>query len=133
MMSAFSNNNVIFTSKTKTAFLEYVYEKPSNRRVSQADKELMIEWIKNPSKRPTSQQEFSRRNYVQKAFMLDEEAQYLLAVAKTNDDKCRPVVTEDMIAGWWSLHMNGTAWDATWRDDGEALVDRVSTDQHDVD
>ena len=97
-MSASSNNGVIFSSNTRTAFLKYVGENPSNRRVSQADKEIMIEWITNTSKRPLSQQEFSRRNYVQKAFTLNESTQCLLAIGKTNEDKSRLVVTQDMIA-----------------------------------
>lgn len=88
MMNALSNNDVIFSPKTRAAFLKHVYENPSNRRVSQADKEIMIGWIRNTSKRPSSQQEFSRRNYVQKSFTLDEDTQCLLAVAKTKEDRC---------------------------------------------
>ena len=119
MMSASCNNGVIFSSNTRTAFLKYVCENPSNRRVSQADKEIIIEWIKNTSKRPSSQQEFSRRNYVQKVFTLNESTQCLLAIGKTNEDKARLVVIEDMIADVVeSAHeQNGhLGWDATWRD-----------------
>ena len=119
MMDASSNDTVSFSSGTRTAFLKRVSENPSNRRVSQTDREIMIGWLTDSSKRPLSQQEFSRRNYVQKAFTLDENTRGLLAVGKTNEDKCRVVVTEDMIADVVeSAHeQNGhLGWDATWRD-----------------
>lgn len=119
MTGATSNNAVIFSSNTRTAFQKYVSENPSNRRVTQADREVMIEWLTNPSKRPSSQQEFSRRNYVQKAFTLDENTRGLLATGKTNGDKHRVVVTEDVIADVVeSAHeQNGhLGWDTTWRD-----------------
>lgn len=98
MTGAASNNAVIFSSNTRTALQKYVSENPSNRRFTQADREVMIEWLTNPSKRPSSQQGFSRRNYVQKAFTLDENTRGLLATGKTNGDKHRVVVTEDVIA-----------------------------------
>lgn len=118
-MGATSNSAVIFSSNTRTAFLKYVRDNPSNRRISKADKETMIEWLTDSSKRPLSQQEFSRRNHVQKAFTLDENTRSLLAIGKNNEDKCRMVVTDDMIADVVvSAHQqNGhLGWDATWRD-----------------
>lgn len=118
-MSASSNNSVVFGSNTRAAFLTYASKNPSNRRVSQVDKEIMIKWMTNTSERPSSQQEFSRRNYVQKAFRRDENTQVLLATGKSREDKCRLVVTEDMIVDVVeSAHVqNGhLGWDATWRD-----------------
>ncbi|KAL8784904.1 MAG: hypothetical protein Q9195_008856 [Heterodermia aff. obscurata] len=119
MASDTSDHTVIFSSNTRTAFLKYVCENPSNRRVSQADREIMIEWLTNSSKQPLSQQEFSRRNYVRKTFTWDENTRSLLAAGKTNDDTCRLVVTKDVIADVVeSAHkQNGhLGWDATWRD-----------------
>jgi hypothetical protein len=114
-----SNDTVIFSSSTRTAFLNHVRENPSNRRVSQTDRDNIIEWLTNPSKQPSSQKEFSRRNYIRKAFTWDESTQSLLAVGKTNEDKCRMVITEDAIVDIVeSAHqLNGhLGWDATWRD-----------------
>ena len=119
MTGATSNNTVIFSSRTRTAFLNYVRENPNNRRVSQTDREIIIEWLMNPSKRPSSQKEFSRRNYVRKAFAWDEDTQTLLAIGKTSEDKRRMVVTDDVIVDVVeSAHEQNDhlGWDATWRD-----------------
>ena len=119
MTSATSINTVMFSSDTRTAFLKYVCKNPSNRRVSQVDWDIIVEWLTNSSKRPASQQEFSRRNYVQKTFRWDENTRSLLASSKTNEDKRRVVVTEDMIVDVVaSTHeQNGhLGWDTTWRD-----------------
>jgi hypothetical protein len=119
MTGVSSNTTAIFSSTTRTAFLNYVRENPNNRRVSKADGENIIEWLTNPSKRPSSQKEFSRRNYVRKAFTWDENTQSLLAIGKTTEDKRRMVVTDDMIVDVVeSAHQqNGhLGWDATWRD-----------------
>jgi len=112
-----STTLVTFTSKTKSAFQQHMRENPNNRRVSQTDKETVVEWLKNPHKRPLSQKDFSRRHYVWKAFSWDEKTQGLLAVAKGDEEKGRAVVAEDMIADLVeSVHEgNGHAgWDATW-------------------
>lgn len=56
---------------------------------------------------------------MQKSFTLDADTQCLLAAGKTNEDKCRLVVTEDMIADVVeSVHEQNRhlGWDATWRD-----------------
>lgn len=79
----------------------------------------MIEWLINSSNRPPSQQEFSRRNYLQNAFTLDKNTRGLLATGKTAGDKRRIVVTEDVIADVvGSAHeQNGhLGWDTSWRD-----------------
>jgi hypothetical protein len=119
MTGATPNNNVIFSSNTTSDFLNHVRENPNKRRVSQTDREVIIEWLTNPSKRPSSQQEFSRRNYVQKAFTWDESTRSLLAAGKTSEGKRRMVVTENMIVEVvQSAHEqnNHLGWDATWRD-----------------
>ena len=119
MAGATSKSSVNFSSNTRTAFLNYVRENPNNRRVSQKEREIIIEWLTNPSKRPTSQKEFSRRNYVRKTFAWDVNTQSLLAVGKTSEDKCRTVVTDDLIVDVVeSAHEQNDhlGWDATWRD-----------------
>jgi hypothetical protein len=119
MTGAISNNTVIFSSSTRTAFLNYLRENPNNRRVSQTDREIIIEWLTNPSKRPSSQKEFSRRNYVRKTFAWDEDTQTLLAIGKTSEDNRRMVVTDDVIVDVVeSAHEQNDhlGWDATWRD-----------------
>merc|ERR1712093_767861 len=79
MISASSNDPFTFTPGARAAFLEYLRSNPNNRRVSQSDKEILIEWLTNPNKRPLSQEEFSRRNYVRKTFAWNEESQTLRA------------------------------------------------------
>ena len=110
---------VTFTAGTKSAFLQHVHENPNIRRVSQTEKESIIEWLKNPDKRPLSQKEFSRRNYVWKTFAWDVKTQSLLAIAKKDGKMARAVVTAELIANVVeSVHEgNGHAgWDATWED-----------------
>ena len=110
---------VTFTASTKSAFLQHIHESPNNRRVSQTEKESIVEWLTNSHRRPSSQQEFSRRNYVWKTFAWDEMTQSLLANVKRHGEMPRAVVTEDSIADVVeSVHEgNGHAgWDATWED-----------------
>jgi hypothetical protein len=118
MASASSNTPVMFSSSTKTAFLRYLRENPNTRRVSYAEKAIIIEWLTDPHKRPTTQKEFSRRNYVRKTFEWDEKTQTLLAVGKSNEQKNRVVITEDTIAdlvGFVHQENSHAGWDATWR------------------
>ncbi|KAL2042632.1 hypothetical protein N7G274_004391 [Stereocaulon virgatum] len=119
MMCTPSNNLVTFTSSTKTAFLQHLREKSTNRHITQTDKDIIIEWLTNPHKRPSSQKEFSRRNYILKTFAWDEKTQSLFAAAKTDAAKDRTVVTENTIADVVEfVHGNNKhgGWDATWRD-----------------
>jgi len=119
MANASSNNGVTFSPDTRAAFLQYLLENPNNRRLSQTDKDLLIEWLTNPYRRPSSQEEFSRRNYVRKTFAWNDETQTLLAVAKKDEDKNRIVVTEDKIVDIVEfVHITNDhgGWDATWKD-----------------
>lgn len=117
--SGSSNDAITFTSATRAAFLQHLRENPNNRRISQDNKAAILEWLTNPHKRPSSQEEFSRRHYVQKTFAWDGETQSLRAVAKEDNGKDRLVVLESMIADVvQAVHEdNGHAgWDATWED-----------------
>ncbi|KAE8374543.1 hypothetical protein BDV26DRAFT_284215 [Aspergillus bertholletiae] len=119
MTSAIFPGSVTFCASTKLSFLQYIRENPSNRRVSASERESLIEWLTNPDKRPSSQQEFSRRHYVRKAFCWDSETQTLTAISKTGEGNNRAVVEEDAIADIVELvhEYNGHAgWDATWKD-----------------
>ncbi|CAI7636172.1 unnamed protein product [Penicillium palitans] len=112
-----SQAGVSFYPHTKEAFLQYLRDKPSSRRVSRNERESLLEWLMNPSKRPTSQTEFSRRNYVQKTFTWDTESQKLLAKPKSTGGY-RVVIVEENIADTveWVHESNGHAgWDSTWR------------------
>lgn len=116
MANPSSNNFVNFTLDTREAFSRYVRESPNNRRVLPSDKAILIDWLTD-SRRPQSQEEFSRRNYVRKAFKWEEESGNLLAVPKKDGDKHRLVVTTDMIADVVDMvhHDNSHAgWDTTW-------------------
>ena len=122
MTSASSNDSVTFTPGTRVAFLQHLRENPNNRRVSQSEKEIVIEWLTNPHKRPSSQEEFSRRNYVRKTFTWDGKSQTLLAVAKEDEVKTRTVITTDMIAAVVetvhedSGNQGHAGWDTTWKE-----------------
>jgi hypothetical protein len=119
MTSTPLNKFATFTLGTREAFLQYLNATPNSRRVTKSEKDTLIEWLTNPHKRPSSQEEFSRRNYVRKTFSWDEKTQYLLAVAKKDGGKNRVVVTTDMIVDVVEIvHTdNGHAgWDATWKD-----------------
>ncbi|KAH8708498.1 hypothetical protein GQ44DRAFT_715335 [Phaeosphaeriaceae sp. PMI808] len=118
MTSASSNGFVTFTLGTRVAFSHYLCENPNNRRVSQSDKEMLIEWLTNPDRRPQSQEEFSRRNYVRKTFIWDEKSRNLLAIAKKDGGKNRKVITTDMIADIVEMvheDNNHAGWDTTWK------------------
>ena len=118
-MGTISNSTVVFDSEIRRAFLRYVSDNPSNRRISRAEGDTIIGWIVDPSKQPCSQKESSRRNYVRKTFILKEDTRSLLAAGKTQGDKYRTVVTEDAIVDVVeSIHnQNGhLGWDATWKD-----------------
>ncbi|KAJ5154426.1 uncharacterized protein N7500_009865 [Penicillium coprophilum] len=107
-----------FTPQTKEKFLQFLLENPSTRRVSRHGTESLLEWLTNPLKRPTSQTEFSRRNYVRKTFVWDMDSQKLLAKPKSSEACYRVVVFEDKIADTVeSVHeSNGHAgWDGTWK------------------
>jgi hypothetical protein len=115
-------DSVTFTLGTRVAFLQHLRENPNNRRVSQSEKEILIEWLTNPYKRPSSQEEFSRRNYVRKTFAWDEKSQTLLAIAKEGKGKNRTVITADMIADVVeTVHEDSgdqghAGWDTTWKE-----------------
>ena len=114
-----SDECVAFTPRIKMAFLEHLRDKPNNRRVSRSDKENLINLLTNASYRPSSQKEFSRRNYVRKTFIWNERIQDLFATAKTDTEKDRLVITEDMIADIVDIvhdNNNHGGWDATWKD-----------------
>lgn len=109
----------MFTPNTRAALLQHMCENPNTRRVSQSEKYILIEWFTNPSKRPSSQKEFSRRNYVWKTFAWDEKTQNLSAAAKSGEGQDRTVVTKDMIADVVEFVHKGNehaGWDATWKD-----------------
>jgi hypothetical protein len=113
------NTCVAFTQDTKTAFLQYSHENPSSRRLSSAERDNIVQWLIDPKKRPSSQQEFSRRYYARKTFAWDDRTQSLYALASKAGGKNRMVITEDKIADVVELvhNNNGHAgWDATWKD-----------------
>ncbi|KUL81567.1 hypothetical protein ZTR_09940 [Talaromyces verruculosus] len=118
-MSIESRTLVTFSTDTKVSFKQYLSENSNNRRVSREERENIIQWLTNPHKRPLSQSEFSRRNYVRKTFTWEEATQLLVAVPKAEGGEKRIVVTEDMIADIVEfVHENNghAGWDYTWRD-----------------
>ncbi|OJJ83429.1 integrase zinc binding domain-containing protein [Aspergillus glaucus CBS 516.65] len=114
-----SQQPVTFSQDTKSSFLQHLRGHPSNRRISPGEKENLIEWLTNPDKHPSSQREFSRRNYARKTFIWDHETRNLLAIDKSEPGRNKIVVVEENIADVAeAVHSrNGHAgWDATWKD-----------------
>lgn len=97
MTGVTSNDTLSSKSSTKIA-LDYVCENPNNRRIFQANWEIIVEWLTVPFKRPSSQKEFSRHNYGRKTFVWGENTRSLLAIGKSSKEKHRFVVTKDIIA-----------------------------------
>ncbi|KAL6232558.1 hypothetical protein BDW75DRAFT_242837 [Aspergillus navahoensis] len=109
----------IFSPATRTSFLQHLAEHPSSRRLSRSEKESVIEWLTNPSRKPSSQAEYSRRNYARRTFCWDSEQRNLLAINKNGSGNTRIVVTEGMIPDIVEVvhNNNGHAgWDGTWKD-----------------
>lgn len=109
-----------FGQVTKAAFLQHLIDHPSpTRRVSPSQKETMIEWLTNSGKRPRSQEEFSRRNYVRKTFHWDAETGTLSAIAKRGNGVRREVIETDRISDTVeAIHSvaRHPGWDATWKE-----------------
>lgn len=108
-----------FPPEIRTLFAELLSNKPSARRVSAEGKQDIIGWLTDSQKRPCSQEEFSRRNYVRKNFTWDDNTGTLFTIERDDKEKCRVVITTDAIVDVVErTHlMNGHAgWDATWRD-----------------
>lgn len=108
-----------FPPDVRAAFTRLLSEKPSTRRVSVDSKQDIITWLINPHKRPCSQEEFSRRNYVRRNFTWDENTRILFTTEKDDKQKPRVVITTDAIIDIVenTHEMNGHAgWDATWKD-----------------
>jgi len=114
-----TNDAVTFDRSVKASFLKHLLEHPNDRRIAQNERENIIQWLTDPHKRPSSQKEFSRKNYVWRTFAWDETTQNLLAVSKTHESKDRVVVTKDMIADVVEVvhtNNNHAGWDTTWKD-----------------
>ncbi|KAH6618286.1 hypothetical protein B0J18DRAFT_437032, partial [Chaetomium sp. MPI-SDFR-AT-0129] len=70
-----SNNTVTFKPSTQAEFLRHLEKNPNRRRICQPEKQNLIDWLCNSHALPSSQKEFSRRNYVKKTFTWDESGQ----------------------------------------------------------
>lgn len=115
----FLDNAEVFSAGTKAAFLQYLRDNPNSRRVSESEKEALVNWLTKPGAQPSSQKDFSRRNYVRRTFTWDSNTGSLLAIAKKGGQTHRHVIIEDMILETVEMahRDNGHAgWDATWKD-----------------
>ncbi len=86
MDSASASNLGAFDDESKAAFSDFLRGHPNNRRVSSAERALIIGWLAGGTSRPTSQREFSRRNFVKGTIAWDEGSQNLVTVGKTNNE-----------------------------------------------
>ena len=109
----------IFTPGTREAFAEHLQSNPNARRISVTEKQRLLEWLSPLSTTPSSQKDFSRRNYARRSFAWDPQIQNLVTVPKKENGLSRFVVTEEAIMdSIEKIHIsNGHAgWDATWKD-----------------
>jgi hypothetical protein len=119
-----------FDDESKAAFLDFLRGHPDNRRVSSAERAQIIEWLAGGTSRPTSQREFSRRNYVKRTFAWDEGSQNLVAVGKNNNEHRVVIVLESIADVVETIHIrnNHLGWDATWRDVSSAYYGILQSD-----
>lgn len=118
MAESFEGRPFTASAATHAAFSLYLQSHPNKRRVTQNERDELVGWLANHHAPPSSQKEFSRRNYVRKTFTWDSDSQTLAAIPK-NGGGTRKVITEDCIIDVVELvhASNGHAgWDATWRD-----------------
>ena len=100
---------------TNQAFLSHLSQSPNDRRVTKAKEADIISWLTDLERRPSSQKESNRRNYVRKTFSYDGESDLLLCEDQSGT---RKVVTEDAIFDVVNAvhqELGHTGWDATWK------------------
>lgn len=107
----------LFSRETRDAFLRYLKDHPNSRRVSQSEQSNIRAWLTNPERRPASQQDFSRRHYIQKTFAWDTDRQVLVAVAKGGKENRDVVIEENIVDTVKLVHTNNghSGWDAIWK------------------
>ena len=108
-----------FSPNTRTEFQQHIIENPSNRRVSPSERDQFVQWLTVDVTRPSSQKEFSRRNYVQRSFTWDNTTGDIRTSTGSDDERNRLLVTDDCIVDVVeSVHINNqhAGWDATWND-----------------
>lgn len=118
MAESFESRPITASVATHAAFSMYLQSHPNKRRVTRNERDELVGWLANHHAPPSSQKEFNRRNYVQKAFTWDDDSQTLTAILKRGGGT-RKVIIEDCIIDVVELvhTSNGHArWDATWRD-----------------
>ncbi|KAI1323736.1 hypothetical protein F5Y16DRAFT_382986 [Xylariaceae sp. FL0255] len=118
MTNVYNKPESTFICGTRSSFMEHLREHPNSRRVSEAEKNNILGWLRDVSKRPTCQKDFNRRNYVQRSFSWNEITQSLVATAKSSQENDRLVVTEDKIFETVEpVHLQNqhAGWDATWK------------------
>ena len=131
MSAIVSERQRIFSASTEAAFLQHLMETPNSRRVSSIERVSLIDWLRGSHSPPSSQKEFSRRNYVRKTFSWEENTQTLYAAPKKKGDRPRLVVTEENILETVEkVHQeNGHAgWNITWSDISQAFYGILRTD-----
>ncbi|KAK7967600.1 uncharacterized protein PG986_001877 [Apiospora aurea] len=108
-----------FSPSTKTEFQQYLIENPSHRRVSQSERDQFLQWLTADVTRPSSQKEFSRRNYVRRSFIWDDITSEIHTTTGSNEEGNRVLVTDDCIMDVVeSVHIRNqhAGWDRTWND-----------------
>ncbi|KAL5866350.1 hypothetical protein ACKVWL_011507 [Pyricularia oryzae] len=109
----------VFSTTIRTEFQQYIAENPSNRRVSQSERDQFLQWLTADVTRPSSQKEFSRRNYVRRSFIWDEATGDIRTTSGSNEEKNRVLITDDSIVDVVEvIHTNNQhgGWDATWNE-----------------
>lgn len=106
-----------FTSETHERFRAYLNSNPSTRRIDSSERLDIIAWLRDEDRRPSSQKDQSRRNYVRKTFACNKSDGMLRTQMKGSDQLEKIVVLQDDIIGVvQDIHeeINHAGWDATW-------------------
>jgi len=117
MESTIQNESSLFEDSARASLARSIAEHPSSRRITHVQGRKIIDWLTESRRQPTTQEEFSRRNYVRKMFVWDESESRLLAVSKSTSYRMRAVVfTDDIVDVVEQVHRtNGHGgWDTTW-------------------
>ena len=110
--------STIANQQTYEAFNIYLSAHPNERRVTEQNFIDIFGWLTDPNKKPKSQKEFSRRNYVRQTFRWDNEIETLFNITG-KDNKSRPVVIDHSIVDCVEsahIKIGHRGWDSTWKE-----------------
>ncbi|KAI9759664.1 MAG: hypothetical protein M1840_003230, partial [Geoglossum simile] len=86
-----------FSTSAREAFEDFLKNSSSRYRISREKRTNIISWVKDNSREPKTQFDYSQRHRALEGFRYDAERDLLLALASENWPKERQVVVEEEI------------------------------------